>query len=109
MISENFKKRFVTSIFLIILIILISLNNFILVYSLITLGVMSIIEFTNLSKNYFKNKYYSLFVNLCFIFYVFFFCFLFLFFSNFYQLKIFLFIIILVCAASDIGGFVLEK
>ena len=109
MISENFKKRFVTSIFLIILIILISLNNFILVYSLITLGVMSIIEFTNLSKNYFKNKYYSLFVNLCFIFYVFFFCFLFLFFSNFYQLKIFLFIIILVCAASDIGGFVFGK
>ncbi len=109
MISSNFKKRLITSVFLIFLIILISINDLVLVYSLIILGVISIIEFMNLSKNYFKSKFYTLCTNLCFIFYIFFFCFLFLFFSKFVQLKVFLLIIILVCAASDIGGFIFGK
>ncbi len=109
MISQNLKKRLATSIFLVALTILISINNFILVYSLIILGVISIIEFMNLSKKNFRSNFFKIFVNSCFIFYIFSFCFLFLFFSNFPQLKIFLFIIILVCVASDIGGFIFGK
>ncbi len=109
MISQNFKNRLVTSILLVALIILISINNFILVYSLIILGVLSIIEFMNLSKKNFRGNFFKIFVNSFFIFYIFSFCFLFLFFSNFLQLKIFLFITILVCAASDIGGFIFGK
>ena len=44
-----------------------------------------------------------------FILFVFCFTFLFFIFSNFLQLKIFLFIILLSCVASDIGGFIFGK
>tara|TARA_B100000963_G_C22635149_1_gene677199 strand:- start:3151 stop:3801 length:651 start_codon:yes stop_codon:yes gene_type:complete len=109
MISQNVKKRLATSFFLIALIILINISNFILVYSLIILGVISIIEFMNLLKKSLKSEFLKICINSFFIFYIFSFCFLFLFFSNFLQLKVFLLTIVLVCAASDIGGFIFGK
>ena len=48
MISANFKKRFITSLFLLIALVLIFKFNYILIYSLIVLGVMSILEFGNI-------------------------------------------------------------
>ena len=67
MISKNLKKRIYTSIILFLLIFLILSFNIILVYSLIILGVYSILEFLNLTKKITENKIYSILIN--FIFY----------------------------------------
>ena len=109
MISANFKKRFITSLFLLIALVLIFKFNYILIYSLIVLGVMSILEFGNIINKITKKKIYKILSNLFFIIYITLFCFLFLFFSSYYQLKIFLFSILLCCIASDIGGFITGK
>ena len=109
MISKNLKKRIYTSIILFLLIFLILSFNIILVYSLIILGVYSILEFLNLTKKITENKIYSILINLFFIIYVFIFSFFFFFFSNFLQLKIILFSLLLGCVASDVGGFIIGK
>ena len=109
MMTVNFKKRILTSIFLFILILLFLSSDFVLIYSLIVLGVLSIIEFLNLSKKIFDNRLFLFLANFLFIFYIFIFCFLFIFFSNFIQLKILLILLIFICAASDIGGFIFGK
>jgi phosphatidate cytidylyltransferase len=109
MISLNLKKRVNTSFLLFFLIFLIFNYNYILVYSLIILGVISIIEFFTLIKKILYNKIFAFFVNSFFTLYISFFCFMFLFFSNILQLKIILFSLLLGCVASDIGGFVFGK
>ena len=109
MISLNLKKRVNTSFLLFLLIFLILNYNYILVYSLIILGVISIIEFYTLIKKILNNKIFAFFVNSFFTLYISFFCFMFFFFSNFLQLKIILFSLLLGCVASDIGGFVFGK
>ena len=109
MISTNLKKRFYTSILLFFLIISLGYSDFVLVYSLIVLGVISIIEFLNLTQKITNNRLFFIFFNIVFIIYVFLFCYLFLFFSNFIQLKLFIFILLISCAASDIGGFIFGK
>ena len=107
--SINLKRRLLTSLFLLLLVFLFLNSDFILVYSLIILGVLSIIEFINLLKKIINNKFYLFSVNFIFILYIFVFCFLFIFFSKFFQLKIILILLILICSASDIGGFVFGK
>ena len=109
MISSNLKKRINTSFILFFLIFLILNYNYILVYSLIILGVISVIEFYTLIKKIFNNKIFAFFVNSFFTLYISFFCFIFFFFSNFLQLKIILFSLLIGCVASDIGGFVFGK
>jgi len=109
MISLNLKKRVNTSFLLFFLIFLIFNYNYILVYSLIILGVISIIEFFTLIKKILDNRIFTFFVNSFFTLYISFFCFMFLFFSNILQLKIILFSLLLGCVASDIGGFVFGK
>ena len=109
MMTANLKKRFLTSISLLLLIFLFLSSDFVLIYSLIVLGVLSIIEFLNLTKKIFDNRLYLFLTNFSFIFYIFIFCFLFVFFSNFIQLKIILILLIFICAASDIGGFIFGK
>ena len=109
MISQNLKERFLTSFFLIILIILFTKYDFFLVYTLIVLGVLSVIEFLDITKKITANKLYLLISNLSFVSYIFTFCFLFIFFFKFVQLKILLIILLLVCIASDIGGYIFGK
>ena len=109
MISNNLKKRFYTSLVLLTLVVLILNFNFILVYSLIILGVISVLEFLNISKKIFKYRFSKIFYNSLFIIYIFIFCFLFFFFSNISGLKIILFILLFGCIASDIGGFIFGK
>ena len=104
---KNFKKRTITSIGLIILIFLIIKFNYVLLFSLLILGILSIIEFSNLMRKILKNKFLFIFINLLFIFYVFIFSYLFFLFSNFYELKIILFSILIACVASDIGGYII--
>ena len=109
MISKNLKARFVTSLLLLSIVILIFNFNFILTYCLIVLGVLSILEFLQLTKRIFRNKLFKNIINFFFIGYIFIFCFLFFFFSNFINLKILIFIILFGCIASDLGGFIFGK
>jgi len=106
MILRNLKNRIYTSFLLLILVILIFNYNLILISSLIILGVISVIEFFNIANKIYKNNFYLFISNIFFIIFVSSYCFMFFFFSNFIQLKIILYCLLLSCAASDIGGFV---
>ena len=102
----NFKKRLGTSIILFFLLFLMLINNLILGYFLIIVGIISILEFFKIISIIFtNNKFKQLVFNLIFIIYIFLFCSAFLTFSSFLHLKILIFIILLTCVASDIGGF----
>ena len=109
MIFNDIKKRLYTSIFLILLVILISKYTFFLIYSLIILGTLSLIEFFNLVNRIFKIKFYSILFSITFSVYVLAFCILFFYFSQFIQLKIIIYILLLCCIFSDIGGFMFGK
>jgi len=109
MIFENLKKRIFTSLILLLLIFFIMNFNFILVYSLIVLGIVSCLEFFSINKKIINSKYYLFAYNFLFTVYVFLFCFLFFIFSNILQLKIILFTLLFGCIASDIGGFIFGK
>ena len=109
MISKNLKKRIFTSCVLLLLVILIARYNFALIFTLIVLGVLSLLEFFNISNKIFKSKFYLSIINFLFSLYLFLFCFMFFFYSNYLQSKIVLFIILLGCAASDIGGYLFGK
>ena len=106
---DNFKKRLFTSTILIFVFLLFFISNFFLVYGLIVLGIFSVIEFLQLSKRIFKNNITFVFFNIFFISYVFLFCSIFTLFSYNIELKFFLFILLLGCIASDIGGFTFGK
>jgi phosphatidate cytidylyltransferase len=105
MISKNLKSRIYTSLSLLILIALIAKFNVISVFSLIVLGVFSLIEFFEIQKKIFKNKYYIYLFAIIFSTYVFIFCIAFYYFLNIYELKIILFTLLFTCIASDVGGY----
>ena len=109
MISEDTKKRIYTSIVLVFLLILIISFKFFLVFSLIVLGVIAFLEFCKISKKIFKKKILFITTNVFFSIYIFIFCSIFFIFSNFIQLKILLFCLLITCVASDIGGFVFGR
>ena len=109
MMSKNFRNRLNTSLFLLFSVILIFNFNFFLVYCLIVMGILSIIEFISLSKKILINKLILILVNSFFLIYVFIFCFLFFAFSNFASFKYLLYIILLGCISSDIGGYIFGK
>jgi len=109
MISINLKKRILTTIILLSSIFLIFNSNMILIYFLIILGVLSILEFMQLTKKIVFNKLFLFLLNGFFIFYIFIFTYIFFFFSNVPGLKIILFILLMGCIASDIGGYIFGK
>ena len=109
MITNNLKKRIFTSLLLFILFFLIYNFNFFLIYSLIVLGVLSLIEFYNAIDKIIKSKLLTLSMNSIFSIFVSVFCYLFLFFSFNAQLKLIMFIILLGCIFSDIGGYLFGK
>ena len=109
MMEKNLKKRIFTSIALLLLTSLFFLSQFVLIYTLIVLGVLSIMEFTNLINKIIKQPKLIFFSNILFIIYIFLFSFFFFYFSNIFQLKILLFLILLACIASDVGGFIVGK
>ena len=107
--STNFKKRSITSLILLSLIILIMNFNYILLYSLIVLGVLSIIEFLNLMTKIIKIKLFNLIIVSFFFIYIFLFCLIFFYFSQVSYLNIILFSLLFGCIASDIGGYIFGK
>ena len=109
MITINLKKRVYTSLSLLLLVFLIIKSNFILVFCLIVMGVISLLEFFNISKKIMKNNLIQTSSNLFFIIYMFSFCYMFFFLSNFPQLKLLLFLLLFGCIGSDIGGYIIGK
>ena len=74
MITNNLKDRVFTSLALLFLLSLIIFFDFMMIYSLIVLGTLSLIEFLNLSKKIFKNSIILNICNLFFIIYISIFC-----------------------------------
>ena len=106
---KDLKKRIFTSLILLVIVFLIFNFNEIQLYFLIIFTVLAVLEFLQITKKIFKNNTFSILVNLFFIVYVFIFSFMFFFFSNLHSLKVILFIILIGCIASDIGGFIAGK
>ena len=109
MISINLKKRIYTSLVLFFLIFMILNFNSILLYTLILIGIYSILEFLNIVKKIFINKFYTIIKKIFFILYIFLFCFIFYFSSSSPLLKIIIFSTLFTCIGSDIGGFIFGK
>ena len=109
MIEIKTRKRIKTSIVLLFLAFLMFKFEFIFIYSLITLGVFTLLEFFQLTKKIINKSINRFFINSIFILYVIIFCYLLFFLNKFIFLKILLFIILLGCVSSDIGGFVFGK
>lgn len=109
MITTNLKKRLYTSLALLFAVFLIFNLNLILVFCLIILGVTSILEFLQITKKIFNSYFKLIPINSIFIIYIFVFCFMFFLFSNIIGLKTILFILLIGCIASDLGGFIFGK
>ncbi len=109
MIDSNTKRRVQTSFILLFLIYIMIKFNFFATYILLVLGVLSIIEFLQITKKIFRNFFFHYCSNILFIIYLVIFCYFFIFFINFIHLKIVLYSLILGCVASDVGGFIFGK
>ena len=108
--SKNLKKRIKTSILLLLILFLSYINFYALTYFLLITSVLSILEFLEITNIIFKKKQIKKFlINIVFIIYIFFFFSLFIMLSNALYFKILIFIILLSCVASDIGGLVFGK
>ena len=107
---KNLQKRTYTSIILFFLLFLMIVDNHAMAFFLMLIGIFSVLEFfTIILKIFEKNKMKQFFYNIIFIIYIFSFCTYFLILSSFLHLKILIFMVLLTCVASDIGGFIFGK
>ena len=107
--KNNLKKRIFTSLVLIFFIFLIFNSLYLMTSSLLILGILSILEFFNLSKKIFNKKIYLFLSNLLFIICISIFSFFFFLLYNFQQSKFILAVLLIGFVASDIGGYMLGK
>ena len=107
--SIDLKKRFLTSIILLSLFFFIFKFKIILISSLLILGILSLIEFNIVLNKILNKKILLLVLNTFFAVYVFLISYIIIFFYSFFQLKIILFVILLGCIASDVGGYAVGK
>lgn len=107
--SSNLKKRIFTACILFLFSILMILNDFILIYTLIVFSVLALIEFLSITNKIFFNTFYRYLSNILFSTYLLAYCFFFIFLSNLIYLKMILFLLLFSCIASDIGGYVFGK
>ena len=95
MITKNLKDRAITSLLLIFLVMLIFSFKFIMVYTLIVLGVMAHLEFTKIIAKIFVSKLFKFLFIIFFGIYIFIFCYTFFLFSVLDGVKILLFILLI--------------
>tara|TARA_A100000164_G_C21890587_1_gene765212 strand:+ start:284 stop:937 length:654 start_codon:yes stop_codon:yes gene_type:complete len=107
--NYELKKRVLTSVILILLLSFTVASNFILGYVLIIISIFSLLEFHNILKRLTKTKINLVLFNLLFAIYLLIISGLFLIISFIFHLKVLLFTILLICVASDIGGFAFGK
>lgn len=104
------KKRIYTSLILITLLYLMSINLIILIFSIFIASLFSFFEFFNITNKIFKkNNFLKLFANLFFVSYVFSFGTLFVLFSQLFELKVLIYTCLFICIFSDIGGLVFGR
>ena len=103
------KRRIFTSLLLFSLLSLMMISNFLMGYFLLIISVISFLEFSNIMKKIFKKKFFIILFNILFVLYIFTISGLFLIISFIFHLKIILFIILIICVFSDIGGFTIGK
>ena len=107
---KNLQKRIYTSIILFLLLFLMIINNYAMTFFLMLIGIFAVLEFFAIILKIFeKNKMKQFFYNIIFIMYIFSFCTYFLILSSFLHLKILIFMVLVTCVASDIGGFTFGK
>ena len=113
--STNLKKRIVTSIFLLFLLIGMFFYSYIMIVSLIIIAIISWIEFYALiskiiKKNLLKDKFFRFFYKTLSLFYLLGLVYLILAIeSEYFNLKIYLLYSLLVAIMSDIGGLIFGK
>ena len=103
--KSEILKRINTGLFLFILLILMFINKIIYLFISIIIFSLAFIEFTKISKLFLKKKYVKqFFINIIFGLYLFLFLLMFIFGINDIHFKVILFIILLICISSDVGG-----
>lgn len=108
--SQEMKKRINTGIFLLLLLFIMFINKFVYFYSIIILLSFAFIEFSKLSGKIFIKKTFKQFIfNFLFAIYLLFLMTIFILGINDIHFKIILFIILLICISSDIGGILFGK
>tara|TARA_A100001015_G_scaffold264571_1_gene312324 strand:- start:3451 stop:4098 length:648 start_codon:yes stop_codon:yes gene_type:complete len=107
--SINLKERLITSIFLIFIFCAIFIYKSFLIFSFLIIGILSLIEFFGIMNKFTGNNFKKFLFNIIFIIYLSIFCVTFVLLSTFPQLKIILFIILLGCIGSDLGGYIVGK
>ena len=107
--SINLKERLITSVFLIFIFCTIFIYNSFLILSFLIIGILSLIEFFGIMNKFTVNNFKKFLFNIIFIIYLSIFCVTFVLLSTFPQLKIILFIILLGCIGSDLGGYIVGK
>lgn len=109
--NNSLIKRISTSAILFAILILVFMYHYFLMYILIITSVIAFLEFSQMlnkikSKN---NKYYKLIFNILFLTYLFLFSSLFFIFSLSMDTKILIYLSLLICISSDIGGLIFGK
>ena len=104
------KKRINTGIFLLLILLLMFLSKIIYLYTIIIILSFSFIEFSKIIKKIFiKAIFKQFFINSFFATYLFFLMLIFMIGINDIHFKIILFLILLICISSDIGGIIFGK
>ena len=108
--KSEIYKRINTGLLLFLILVLMFISKILYLFISIIIFSLSFIEFTKLSKLFLKKKYTKqLLINLTFAIYLFFFLLIFIFGLNDIHFKVILFIILLICISSDIGGILFGK
>ncbi len=108
--DRELYKRINTGLLLLLILILMFMSKIIYLFVLISIFSLSFVEFTKLSKIFLKKKYvYQFLVNAVFALYLFLFLLICIFGLNDIHFKIILFVILLICISSDIGGILFGK
>ena len=108
--STEIKKRINTGFLLLLVLTLMFLSKIFYLFISLVVFALAIIEFSKISKMIYRKKTISqFFSNTAFSLYMFFILMIFIISINDVHLKIILFIILLICVASDIGGILFGK
>ena len=108
--STEIKKRINTGFLLLLVLTLMFVSKIFYLFISLVVFALAIIEFSKISKMIYRKKtIYQFFSNTAFSLYMFFILMIFIISINDVHLKIILFIILLICVASDIGGIFFGK
>tara|TARA_B100002019_G_scaffold227547_1_gene200725 strand:- start:62 stop:718 length:657 start_codon:yes stop_codon:yes gene_type:complete len=109
-LKSEISKRINTGLFLFLILILMFLSKIVYLFISIVIFSLSFVEFTKLTNIFIKKNHIKrLLSNIAFATYLFFFLLIFIFGLNDIHFKIILFVILLICISSDIGGILFGK